>query len=135
MRAATRSACDFRPLGSSSGAAWRRCVASALLVAAIVLAPAAARAESNDDGAVSRFGVGLGAGLCTLVYTPLKLVYAMAAFPMGALVYLWSVGDTEMTERVVRSGTQGTYVVTPEHLKGQRRLDFVGNADDGPPEK
>jgi len=131
VRAAILSSWEFRV----SGPALRRVLASAIVAGTIALTPASVRAESNDDGAISRFGTGLGAGICTLVYTPVKVVYAMAAFPMAALVYLWSVGNVEMTERVVRSGTQGTYVVTPEHLKGQQKLDFVGNANDDAPKE
>ena len=78
--------------------------------------------------------MGMTSGLLTLVYTPLKLVYAVAALPLGAATYMWSVGDSEMATRVLRSGTQGTFVLTPEHLAGSASLEFVGSADEGPPE-
>jgi hypothetical protein len=96
------------------------------------LSPGSATAQQEDDGEVSTFFVGLGAGICTLVYTPLKVVYALTALPMSGLVYIWSVGDTEMAGRVMRSGTQGNYVITPQHLRGREPLDFVGEADEGP---
>ena len=61
-----------------------------------------------------------------MLYTPLKVVYAASAIPVGVLVYLWSVGDAEMTGRVIGRATAGDFVVTPDHLKGDRRLVFIG---------
>jgi hypothetical protein len=107
-----------------------RTLAAASLALSITAAPVPAAAEG--DGAISKFFVGIGAGICTLVYTPLKVAYALTALPMGGLVYMWSVGNTEMTGRVVRSGTLGNFVVTPEHLRGNQSLDFVGPAREGP---
>ena len=93
---------------------------------------AGAEAPRNEAGTTFLFG--LGAGLLTLVYTPLKLVYATTAIPISGLVWVWSVGDAEMAGRVMRSGTLGTFVVTPEHLRGEASFDFVGAAEEGPPE-
>jgi hypothetical protein len=108
-----------------------RCLATAVLAFALT-APTPAAAEGDEGGAISKFFVGIGAGLCTLVYTPVKVAYAVTAIPIAGLVYMWSVGNTEMPERVIRSGTQGNFVVTPDHLRGNQRLGFVGPADEGP---
>ena len=105
-------------------------LASILLAIALVGAPLAARAGSDDESATSRFFWGLGSGICTLLYTPLKVAYAASAIPLGGLVYLWSVGDAEMTGRVIGRATAGDYVVTPEHLKRERRLVFMGRRGD-----
>jgi hypothetical protein len=107
-----------------------------LLGATLVLAasPAPSHAASGDPrerGAGTHFLVGLGAGACTLLYTPVKLVYSLTAIPLSALVYTWSLGDAEMSKRVLLSGTQGDFVVTPEHLRGERRFNFVGSAEEG----
>jgi len=109
-----------------------RRLAPLLLVPVLLAAPAAARAESEDSSPITKFFVGLSAAVCTLVYTPLKITYAITSIPMSGLVYMWSVGNTEMTERVMRSGTQGNWVITPEHLRGDASLDFVGAAHEGP---
>jgi hypothetical protein len=102
------------------------------LLLALSIASVAPPAFAEGDGAFSKFFVGIGAGICTIVYTPLKVAYALTALPMAGLVYMWSVGNTEMTGRVVRSGTLGNFVITPEHLRGKQSLDFVGPARDGP---
>jgi hypothetical protein len=98
----------------------------ALLAIVVGGAPGAARADSEDESASSRFFWGLGSGICTLVYTPLKVAYAASAIPLGGLVYTWSVGDAEMAGRVIGRATAGDFVVTPDHLKGNRSLDFIG---------
>ena len=103
-------------------------LAALLLVAA---SPASAAGDPREQGAGTHFLVGLGAGVLTLLYTPVKIVYAATSIAVSGLVYTWSIGDTEMTRRVVLSGTQGNYVVTPEHLRGEKRFNFVGSAEGG----
>lgn len=110
----------------------RRWLAAVALGAAIGLVPSPASSEAPKEEVGSTFLFGLGAGLLTLVYTPLKLVYATAAIPVSGLTWMWSVGDSEMAARVMRSGTLGTFVVTPEHLRGEASFDFVGAAEEGP---
>ena len=80
----------------------RRWLAAVGLSAAIVLVPSPASAEAPKEEAVSTFFFGLSAGVLTLVYTPLKLVYATAAIPVSGLAWLWSVGDSE-PNRTARS--------------------------------
>ena len=104
---------------------------AAALLAGLLFA-SAARADVEDSGPFAKFGFGITAAVCTLVYTPLKIGYALTSIPLGGLVYVWSVGDTEMTARVIRSGTQGNWVVTPDHLRGERQLEFVGDTNEGP---
>ena len=132
MQANVRLSCRCGARGRRRCTGRSRVALTACIAALALLLPRAAVAQTQEDGEISTFFVGLGAGLCTLVYTPLKVVYALSALPMSGLVYLWSVGDTEMSGRVMRSGTQGTYVVTPEHLRGDASLDFVGEANEGP---
>jgi hypothetical protein len=101
-------------------------IAAGLLLVVLVTSPAHA---GEDESSLARFSWGVGAGLCTLVYTPLKVAYAATAIPLGGLVWLWSVGDTDVTRRVVLRATGGDYVVTPEHLKRERTLVFFADSD------
>lgn len=103
-------------------------VAAALLAAFLVLAPPAARAD--DDGEYESSGytavTGVGAALCTLLYTPLKVVYAGGGSVISGLAWLWTVGNTDVSGPIFRSAVRGDYVVTPAHLEGRRDLEFVG---------
>ncbi len=101
-------------------------LAAVLLAIALLGTPSTLHADSDEESASARFFWGLGSGICTLLYTPLKVVYAASAIPVGGLVYLWSVGDAEMTGRVIGRATAGDFVVTPDHLRGDRRLVFIG---------
>jgi len=112
-------------------AGWRRRLNAGLTAGFLLCAAPAQAAGPSREGAATHFFVGLGAGFCTLLYTPVKLVYATTALPLGGLVYVFSVGDAEMAKRVMLSGTQGDFVVTPEHLRGDRRFNFVGGAEEG----
>ena len=44
--------------------------------------------------------IGLSSGVCTLVYTPLKMVYAAGGVGVGALVWLFSAGSTSLKSRL-----------------------------------
>jgi len=93
--------------------------ASALL---LLPGPAAAEESLTQD-------VGLGAlsAICTLVYTPLKIAYATGGTGVALLVWIWSVGDIDTTQQVLRATAGGDYVVTREHLRGLRVLEFNGS--------
>ena len=93
----------------------------------VALAPAPARAE--QESGPENFGVGIGAGICTLVYTPLKVVYAATGLPIGGLVYIWSVGDAEAAAYVIKRAATGDFVATPSHLRREQRLRFAGDAE------
>jgi len=117
------------PRGAASHGADRRRVGRAAVVLSLwlVLAPTTgAAAGAENESALSRFGWGLGAGLCTLVYTPVKVAYAAGAIPLGGLVWIFSVGDAKIAASVITRATAGDFVVTPEHLKRERPLVFIG---------
>jgi hypothetical protein len=71
--------------------------------------------------------VGVGSALCTIVYSPLKIVYATTGLVVTGLAFLWSFGDSEVTGRLWRTTVGGDYVVTPSVLEGDRDLQFRGD--------
>ena len=97
------------------------CVLSALIAAA----PPAARARDEEQDRPSSF-VGVGAMLCTLVYSPLKLAYAASGLVVGGMAWVWSFGRRRVTRPIFTAALKGDYVVTPEHLAGERKLEFIG---------
>jgi hypothetical protein len=96
-------------------------LAGALLVA---LQPAAAVAE---DSTASNAGIGAASALCSLVYGPLKLVYATLGVVMGGMAWGLSGGDSDVMGAVLLPAVRGDYVVTPANLRGQRPLEFIGH--------
>jgi hypothetical protein len=99
-------------------------LAGLVLGIALVAAPAAAR--DDEHGAVSTGFTGIGSALCTVVYAPLKVGYAVGGSVISGLAWMWTLGDTSISGPILRSAVRGDYVVTPSHLRGQRDLEFIG---------
>ena len=101
----------------------RALVAIAAAVLTLSLAPAAAAEETLTEDV----GMGVLSAVCTLVYTPLKIAYAAGGTMVAGLVFLWSAGDIDTTQQVLRTTAGGDYVVTRDHLRGLKVLEFGGS--------
>ena len=101
----------------------RATLAAAVVIATLLAAPQAGAQESLTND----IGMGIASGVCTLIYTPFKILYAAGGTLVGGLVYIWSVGDIESAQRVLRITAGGDYVVSPEHLRGLRVLQVSGS--------
>jgi hypothetical protein len=100
---------------------------SALLVALILsmAVPSAARADMGS-GLPNEGGIGAVAALSTLIYGPVKLVYATFGLLIGGAAWGLSGGDQQVLEAVVTPAVRGDYVVTPEHIRMERTIEFYG---------
>ncbi len=80
----------------------------------------------EDEPRAGNTLAGVGAMLCTVVYSPLKLAYAASGLVVGGMAWMWSFGNNRVTRPIFTAALRGDYVVTPEHLTENRRLEFVG---------
>lgn len=96
------------------------------LAAAIALAASPVRADEAKQPIDSDAGVGIAAGLASLVYTPAKVLYALGGGVAAGMAYLASAGDQDVAAPILTPSVRGDYVVTPEHLRGERSLEFFG---------
>ena len=103
-------------------------LASVALFTALLLLAGARPADAQDPTTMTDAMLGIGSGLCTLVYTPLKITYATTGTAVGGLVWLFSAGHSESMERVLQTTAGGDYVITPEHLQGQRVIQWTGRS-------
>jgi len=104
----------------------RRSLVALVLAVALVALPSVGLAE-NKAGEVGReSGLGAAAAISSLVYGPLKLVYATGGLVVGAFAWVFTAGDTQVAEKVFTRSLRGTYVITPEILLGEQRLEFIG---------
>jgi hypothetical protein len=94
----------------------------------IALQPGLVRAEQG--GAASEAGLGALSALCSLVYSPVKVVYAATGLVIGGLAWALSAGDQDVMNAVLTPAVRGDYVVTPSHLRGERALEFLGRDPD-----
>lgn len=101
------------------------------LGAALSASPVQAEEASASQPVDSEAGLGIAAGLVSLVYTPAKVLYALGGGAVAGMAYLASAGDEDVTEPILTPSLRGDYVVTPEHLKGERSLEFFGRNPHG----
>jgi len=70
--------------------------------------------------------LGAGSFFLTLVYTPVKLAYAILGGIIGGFTYGLTGGDLETAQSVWEPSVYGTYLITPDHLKGNEPIRFIG---------
>ena len=118
----------------SSRRAWQR--GASVLGVLVLLAAAPARAGSDasdaDGGREGEAGLGVAAGLISLVYAPAKVVYAVGGGVVAGLAYVLSAGNQDVTDPILTPALRGDYVVTPAHLRGERPLEFIGREPEEP---
>ena len=90
----------------------------------IGLHPGLARAEEEGTGAAA--GWGALSAFTSLLYSPVKVLYAVGGLVVGGFAWVFSAGDNEVLNTVITPAVRGDYVVTPEHLRGERPLEFIG---------
>ena len=98
--------------------------------ACLALAPLSASA--NDDpstlGSAKEAGIGSAAAVSNLVYGPVKVTWATCGTLIAGLAWAFSGGDGEVASTVLTRAVRGTYVITPDTLKGEREVEFVGRS-------
>ncbi len=82
------------------------------------------------DGAASEAGVGAASAFTSLIYGPVKIVYSVLGVVFGGFAWGLSGGDSDVMQAVVTPAVRGDYVVTPQHIRGERSLEFIGRSPD-----
>ena len=85
--------------------------------------------ESTEGGTPAGAGMLAAAGFSTLLYFPLKAAFAIGGGIVGGLTYLFSGLDEGSAKKVWNTTLYGTYIITPEHLQGDRPIRFLGVVD------
>jgi hypothetical protein len=124
---------------SSTCAALSRLVAVGLVLAlcTATIVPSASSQESlpppsndsSEGGNASSAGMGAAAGLSTLLYLPLKAAFAIGGGIVGGLAYAFSGGNENAAKSIWTTSLYGTYIITPDHLRGDRPIRFLGVAE------
>ena len=117
---------DMNPVGIRVRTQRARTVFYACLVA-VALVGAASSAWANDSTA-KEGGLGFAAGITTLIYSPLKIVYAVGGTTASGLTWVFSGGDSKAAKTVLTRSVRGSYTITPDMLRGREDLEFVGRA-------
>jgi hypothetical protein len=100
-----------------------------LIIFALVVgigAPVVSFAAEVESSPSNEAALGVGSFFLTLVYTPVKMAYAILGGIIGGFTYGLTGGNLETAQEVWEPSVYGTYVITPDHLKGNEPVRFVG---------
>jgi hypothetical protein len=94
------------------------------------VAPAWSQSSSADaqQGTASGAIMGATAGAATILYFPFKAAFAIGGGIVGGLAYVFSGFSESTAKSIWVPSVYGTYVITPEHLSGDRPVRFLGVA-------
>ena len=105
-----------------------RGVVSAFLIAGLVsISPAVARAAD-----AKHVGVGMACAFGNLLYGPAKVIVAMLGTFTAGLGYAVTGGDVDVASKILDSSVMGNYVIEPDHVLGEKKLDFIGDPNPAP---
>lgn len=99
---------------------WKMVVSVAAFAATVGVAPAA-HAEFWEDA-----GWGSLTVLGNLGYMPAKVLYSGLGGLTGGLALGLTGGDMDVANKVWVPSMAGTYVLTPEMMRGEKEIAFVG---------
>lgn len=91
-----------------------------------VAEPVVAENSGNSDD--SSLGLQIASGALSILYTPVKVVYAGVGGLFGGFVYLLTGGNEPAAQSVWDASLKGTYWLTPDHLQGNEPVRFKGEA-------
>ncbi len=82
-------------------------------------------APAEQESTPAQVAYGAGSVLGTLVYSPFKASFCI----LGAVAsgFTFPFGGGETAGKVVGTTCRGTWVISPDVLKGRERVEFVGN--------
>jgi hypothetical protein len=83
-------------------------------------------AEETGGSGTSDLLMGASCLVVGVPYTAFKLTFAGLGAIFGTFTYALTGGDEEAAKKVWDPSLRGTYIITPEHLKGEKRVEFVG---------
>ena len=108
----------------------RRQLLAGVIASVLAAAPLAATAGENTDMARNA-GAGFGSAIGSLIYAPVKVVYAVGGVVVSGLAFVFSGGDQDVARTVVTPAVLGDYVITSDHVRGERPIEFLGRAPSG----
>lgn len=100
----------------------------ALLALALFLVATAGPAPARADTPGTVYGIGAACVFANLIYSPVKFLYATGGALVAGAAYAFSGGDLDVARPVVDAALRGDYVITPEHVRGERPIEFIGRS-------
>ncbi len=86
------------------------------LLVVLLISPAFLHAEDSEN-LTEEIGVGLGVTVGNSIYLPIKATLMAFSLPGGALSWILSGGNEEITNQIWSDYLAGPYVITPEMVR------------------
>ena len=101
-----------------------------LTFSAVVVTPAWSQSADTDtrQGTAGGVGMQLAAFGATIPYFVGKGAFAIGGGIIGGLAYVFSGFNEQTAKSIWVPSMYGTYLITPEHLTGDRPVRFLGVA-------
>ena len=96
-----------------------------LLLCGLLITPLSYASERSESG-VNQLVTGAACFIVTPVYGAFKLAFAGVGAIVGGIAWIFSGGDSRASQKIWDTSLKGTYIITPDHLKGKKQVNFVG---------
>lgn len=83
-------------------------------------------ANEQTESTGAQYGFGTASVFLSLPYGLGKFLFATLGGIFGGFTYAFSGGNEKAAKSVWDTSMRGTYVITPEHLKGEKTVRFFG---------
>ena len=80
---------------------------------------------STDDSSV---GLKIASGALSILYTPIKVTYAVLGGFFGSFSYILTAGNLPVAQSIWDASLQGDYWLTAKHLQGDEAIHFQGES-------
>lgn len=80
--------------------------------------------QTESSGA--QYGLGTASVFLSIPYGMAKFLFATLGGIFGSFTYAFSGANEKAAKSVWDTSMRGTYVITPEHLKGEKSVRFFG---------
>jgi hypothetical protein len=125
--------------GSTRGAAWTRIMTALLIVVFMQVAvigtawaePAGGGPNDQTENPGTQYGLGAASVFLSIPYGMGKFLFATLGGIFGGFTYVFSGANEKAAKSVWDTSMRGTYVITPEHLKGEKTIRFLGSPAEG----
>jgi len=114
-----------RPISHASHTLRVLTVIVLLAFGQLLIAPSGWAKEGKEDTA-SEAGLGIASVLVSIPYGAVKVAYAIVGGITGGIAYVFTGGNLKAAQSVWDTSMRGTYIITPDHLRGEKPIRFLG---------
>ena len=110
---------------------WMKMTVLVLALSLVCVPVGWSESTSQETGTPNGAGMQAASWLITLPYGATKVAMALVGGVVGGLTYVFSGGNQEAAKKVWKPTMYGTYIITPEHLRGEKPVRFIGTDEKG----